>query len=370
MYTLTVSQYKTIIDTYKDFYDDSRLDIKVYGTLSTYLDKNELTEEEEAFSIGGLSCMECITYHPEIIVTNEYGKSHKITDVYVKVDFPSLEIELARTSYTSEEIKVGYIHSHVHKGNYFTSFNSFCTGAANTPVNVIRKSIREFNTDKTSTAGFTTLIMSFIIEVERMIKVESVEGGPYIRMSIINAGISEGAKPVTIPSQTGVSTLALVNSVRQANVDDLKKFFVYYASLRLDSFYYDGQNWQLDCSDSEFISRVTKVAKTYKGTKSKTNLFKEVLYADGLYYYNSSTGYHLSPHSHTTWTFKACFLNVKCVDSDNENMGIKKVFNLEVIKILYNFLLNLINSVYANNKYKDTLHSRAYKVTRSLINQL
>lgn len=371
MGTLTVSQYKTIIDTYKDFYADDRLDIKVYVPLKDYLNKKELTEEEEATPIREFTTMECITYHPEVTITNEYGKSHKITDVYVKVSFPSLEIELARTSYTPEEIRVGYIHSHVHRGNYFTTFNSFCTGAANTPINKVKKSIREFNTDKTLVTGFATLIMSFIIEVERMIKVESVEGGPYIKMSTINAGVSEGSKPVTIPSQTGVSMLALVNNVRNTYVDDLKKFFVYYASLRLDSFYYDGQNWQLNCSDSEFISRVTKVAETYKGTRGKAGLFKEVLYADGLYYCNSySTNFHLSPHSHTLWTFKTHLLEVKCKISEDGIMKSRKVFNLEIIKILYNFLLNLINSVYANNKFKDTLHSRAYKVTRSLINQL
>lgn len=371
MGTLTVSQYKTIIDTYKDFYADDRLDIRVYGTLKDYLNKKELTEEEENTPIGGWTTMECITYHPEVTVTNEYGKSHKITDVYVKVSFPSFEIELARTSYTSEEIRVGYIHSHVHRGNYFTAFNSFCTGAANTPINEVKKSIKNFYTDKTLVTGFATLIMSFIIEVERMIKVESIDGGPYIKMSTINAGVSEGSKPVTIPSKTGVSMLVLVNGVKQTYVDDLKKFFIYYASLRLDSFYYDGQNWQLDCSDSEFISRVTKVAKTYKGTRSKISLFKKVLYADGLYYCNSySTTYHLFPHSHTTWTFKTHLLEVKCKNSEDKTMETREVFNLEIIKILYNFLLNLINSVYANNKFKDTLHSRAYKVTRSLINQL
>lgn len=365
----TLAQCKTIIDTYKDFYADDRLDVIVYNPiLRNYLTKEDSSEEDPPEDIlsDNILAFECTTYHPEITITNERGNTHTITDVYVNVSFPHLKIALGRASYTPEEVTVGYIHSHVHSGNFFDYMNDFCTGNNDTPINVIKRHIKNFNAKKDD---LSTLISSFIIEVERMIRVESIEGGPYIKMSSIRKGV--GKQPIFLHTKNIIS-LSINRCIRVGYKKDIQNFILYYASLRLDSFYYDGQNWQLSGSDAEFISRVTKVAKAYKGIKTKSSLFTNALYADGLYYDNSrATVYHLHPNTYSSWKFKNQVIKITLKDSsENKGMESCKILNPSIIEVVYNFLLNLINSVYVNNRYKDSLHSRAYKVTRTLVKQL
>lgn len=363
----TVAQCKTIIDTYKDFYSEDRLDTSIYSfELKDNLAKGYTSDTEE---VNGFTYFQCTVYHPKITITNEKGKSHNITDVYVSVSFPSLTISLGRTSYTPEEVAVGYIHSHVHSGNYFNQMNDFCTGNSDTPINKIKRLIKSFDGTKDE---LNTLISSFIIEIERMIRIESLEGGPYIRMSAIRRGIfSEGNPPITLTADS-VLPLHITRSVRVSYIKDIKDFFMYYASLRLDTFYYDGHNWQLSCSDNEFIRRVTKVAKLYKNTRSKSGLFKDVLYIDGLYYENNSRSYYrIHPNTYASWQFKSQLLRVIVKDSPKQKTVEKcKILHDNIISALYNFLLNIINSVYANSKYKDSFHTRTYTVTRALVKSL
>lgn len=362
----TVAQCKTVINTYKEFYSEDRLDINIYSfAINDNLTEGSTPDTEE---LNGLTYFQCTVYHPEITITNEKGMSHKITDVYVSVVFPSLTISLGRTSYSPEEVAMGYIHSHVHSGNYFTQMNDFCTGGSDTPINRIKRNIKNFNGTNDE---FTTLISSFIIEVERMIRIESLEGGPYIRMSSIHRGIREESIPITLSAGQSLS-LSMTRGIKATYIKDIKDFFMYYASLKLDFFYYDGHNWQLSCSDDEFIHRVTKVAKIYKGTRSKSGLFKDALYMDGLYYDNNSTSYfHIRPNTYASWQFKSQLLKITVKDSSKQRK-IKRcsILNDNIISALYNFLLNIINSVYANNKYKDSFHTRTYKVTRALVKKL
>lgn len=364
----TVAQCKTTIDTYKDFYSEDRLDVNIHSfELNDNLAKGCTLDTEE---VKGFTYFQCTVYHPEITITNENGVSHKITDVYVSVSFPSLEIALGRTSYTSEEVAVGYIHSHVHSGNYFNQMNDFCTGAMDTPINKIKRLIKNF--DGTNDE-LTTLISSFIIEVERMIRVESLEGGPHIRMSAIHRGITgEGKFPITLTADQTLP-LNITRGVKATYIKDIRDFFMYYASLRLDSFYYDGHNWQLSCSDNEFIHRVTRVAKIYKNTRTKSNLFENALCVDGLYYADNSLSYHhhIHPNTYTSWQFKGQVLKVIVKNpSKQKNIEMCRILNDNIISALYNFLLNIINSVYANNKYKNSFHARTYKVTRALVKSL
>lgn len=360
----TLAQCKTVIDTYKSFYADDKLDVVVFSPiLRDYLTKKDSLDDTP---LSCIAAFECTVYHPELTITNEKEKTHTITDVYVNVSFPDLNIELGRTSYTPEEEAVGYIHSHVHTGNYFAYMNSFCTGIEDTPINVIKKHIRKFDVKKDD---LSILISSFIIEVERMIRVESLEGGPYIKISTLRKGV--GNFPITLQINN-ILPLSITRNIRIGYKKDIQDFILYYASLRLDSFYYDGQNWQLSGSDAEFIRRVTKVAKVYKGLRTKTSLFINALYADGLYYDNTKIStYRIHPNTYASWRFKNQVLKITVKDS-SENKGIEKckILNPQIIEVLYNFLLNLINSVYVNYKYKDSLHSRAYKVTRALVKQL
>lgn len=373
---MTIEQYKTLIDVYKEFYPEDRLDIVVKSVpLNRALRGEELSPDDKRMLENiSIDLVNITVYFPKVTLTNDYENKYTITDVYVRIYSQSLLIYLARTSFTEEEVKVGYVHSHVNSGQFY-SFSSFCTGSADTPINMVKRNIRNYIDNKDNSEGFRNSIEAFIIEVERMIRIESNAGGPYIQFSQVSKGIrSSATSPIFVVPHFNLA-LKLMSHVSVSSVNSIKDFFLYYASLRLDTFSYDGHNWQLDCTDAEFIRRVTKVAKVYKGIRGKKSLFEDAIFMDGLYYppVIRSNRYSLPNNAYTAWTFKDKQLKITKIsdkhDSKESEMRKVRILRIQLIGKLYNFLLDLINSVYAN-KYKDSIHARAYKVTRTLVEQL
>ena len=358
---MTLEQYKTIINAYLDFYPDDRVDIQTDSAalkqaLDDDADGKEVSQDTlDHINNGNFDLLNIITYYPSLTLTNDSGKQYTVYDIYVQTTFPEFSVYMGRTTYSTEEIKVGYRHSHISRGN-FTDISSFCTGNNDTPINKMRSkySIGRYG-------NFETFIQSFIIEVERMIRIESNAGGPYITFNEV------GKTSVNIPLRVKLLPEALVSSSR--NKDIFLKFIDYYCSLRLDDFYYDGRNWQLAATDTEFIKRVTKVAKTWKKT-ANANIYQSINIIHGLYYAPTSNGhYDVRDGEMVNWIFKGEYPRIKIINKGGgDDIKRDTIVDINLISALYSFMLNLINGVYANqDKYKDSIHSRAYKIKTALI---
>lgn len=364
---MTFEQYKIIKDAYLDFYPDDRIDIAYCdGTLTRAFDLDAAgkpIDEETENKIKRLGYgLKVIIYLPEITVTSEDGKqSHTIYDVYVSITFPSMLIELGRTTYTMDEVSVGYIHSHVPRGN-FMFMERFCTGSSSTPINVIINKIL-YN----RYSDFSLLIQSFIITTERMLKVESASGGPYIYMNTIGSSINP--VPINVKLIPGLNFDFLTSKTRNKVAD----FIEYYCSLNLDKFYYDGRSWQLDASDAEFITRVTKVAKTFRNFKDKSlwHWQDNIFFSSGLYYEKKKSMYTVPDGCNTNWIFKNKRIPIKVIDNSDIHAIPVTILRRTVLDILYTFLINFVNSYYANTEiHKDSLYSRAHKIKAALIRKI
>ena len=366
-HAMTFEQYKEIIKAYKDYYEDSKLDIQIIDdNLQNALDyekdgKPVTTEVLDEIARKSSYMLSVITFFPEITLTNDYGHTHVIKDVYVKVRFPEMYIYLTRTSYTQKEVNSSYVHSHVPKGG-FCNFNRFCTGAHDTPINVIITNIKTGHYN-----DFSLIIQSFIIEVKRMIRIESNEGIPYISFDDIRDTEYSQNPMFLYPLQHKVE-----NVVGYKYIDKVKAFIHYYINLGLDTFYFDGINWQLNCSDSEFITRVTKAAKSFPATKKTSSIFILASYSNGLYYeYVRDIDKTLPDYS--AFMFKGNRPKIT-VTRDNTKTVSYKIFTIlkpGILSIIYNLLLELINSFYANKQqFKDCVHSRGHKIKRLLLQNL
>lgn len=362
---MTFEQYKTIINAYLDFYPDDKVDVQVkdiYG-LKTCLDKDangeEITDEDKS-KISDYNPLSIIVYHPQITLTNDAGKQYTIYDIYVETDFPDCNINMGRTTYNSKEVAVGYRHSHITsvnrtRGTRFSDMSSFCRGNDDTPIN------RIINMLKGETySSFEYCIQSLIIETERMIKIESNAGMPYI--SFEQVGQSKSFIPINVrPYTPYISSYPLRDKIRD--------FVLYYCSLGLDEFYYDGRNWQLKATDAEFIKRVSHVAQIYKKTKN-LSIFDTVYCINGLYYTKERSKNYIDNGTRASWMFKGEYPLLKVTDRDNVKVETASILKQEYLNIVYDYLLNLINGVYANTeKYKDSIHSRAYKIKTALIKE-
>lgn len=358
---MTLEQYKTIINAYLDFYPDDRVDIQTGDTivkqaLADDAEGNEVSKDTlDYISNCGFNLLNIITYYPSLTLTNDSGKQYTVYGIYVKAAFPEFIVSMGRTTYNTDEIKVGYRHSHISRGN-FTDITSFCTGNRDTPIN---KMVSKYYNN--TYGNFETFIQSFIIEVERMIRIESNAGGPYITFNEV------GKTSVNTPLRVKLLPESYIDNLRDKNI--FLKFIDYYCSLRLDDFYYDGRNWQLADTDAEFIKRVTKVAKTWRKT-ANANIYQNINIIHGLYYApTSNRRFNARDGEMVNWTFKDEYLRIKIINkSDNDNVKSDTIVDINLISTLYSFLLNLINGVYANqDKYKDSIHSRAYKIKTTLI---
>lgn len=358
---MTLEQYKTIINAYLDFYPDDRVDIQLNDTiikqaLNDDAEGNEVSKDTlDYISSCRYNSLNIITYYPSLTLTNDSGKQYTVYGIYVKTAFPEFIVFMGRTIYNTDEIKVGYRHSHISR-SYFTEISDFCTGGNDTPINKMASKYM-----RNEYGNFETFIQSFIIEVERMIRIESNAGGPYITFNEV------GKTSVNTPLRVKLFPRGYTGNLR--NKDIFLKFIDYYCSLRLDDFYYDGRNWQLADTDTEFIKRVTKVAKTWKKT-ANANIYQNINIIHGLYYAPTSNGrYSVRDGEMVYWTFKGEHPRIKIINKGNgDDIKRDTIVDINLISTLYSFMLNLINGVYANqDKYKDSIHSRAYKIKTALI---
>ena len=357
---MTLEQYKTIINAYLDFYPDDRVDIQIDSAglkqaLADDAEGNEVSKYTlDYISNYRFNLLNIITYYPSLTLTNDSGKQYTVYGIYVETAFPEFTVSMGRTTYNTDEIKIGYRHSHISRGN-FTSFSNFCTGNNDTPINKMKS---KYISGKYG--NFETFIQSFIIEIERMIRIESNAGGPYITFNVV------GKTSVNTPLRVKLLPESYID-LRDKNI--FLKFIDYYCSLRLDDFYYDGRNWQLADTDTEFIKRVTKVAKTW-GKTANANIYQSINIIHGLYYAPTFNGhYNVRDGEMVYWKFKGEYPRIKITNkSDGNDVKRDTIVDINLISILYSFMLNLINGVYANqDKYKDSIHSRAYKIKTALI---
>lgn len=152
--------------------------------------------------------LNCLIYFPEITITNSERMSHKIVDLYMKISFRSnktiYDIKGTRATVTLAERAVNYKHSHMSSSGNFWTWLSCCLGESEF-AQTYSLLCNEFNKDN---------LTRFLYQLPEYLSWESLEGGPYIRMSNINANnnIPGSVNQVLIDS-TYKKLLAQINNI-------------------------------------------------------------------------------------------------------------------------------------------------------------
>lgn len=120
-----------------------------------------------------------VIYWDEIEVSNENDEKHTIYDMYVKVTFSSdyelIGFKLTRTTLTLDELKARYVFSHVQRLTTNLDYAAPCLGRG--PIrNTMASLAKKYDPD---------LFRLFLVELDRYVRTESIDGGPYVRMSLI-----------------------------------------------------------------------------------------------------------------------------------------------------------------------------------------
>ena len=126
-----------------------------------------------------------VIHFPEVTVMNEYGKSIKIKDLYVRLNVSRNGIligslQMIRSTYSITQFRRGYRHSHLPKmyASDLQNFSSPCLGSG-----PIRATISSLNS-----GNYEELWRLFCLELDRYVKTESIAGRPFIRLETVVEG--------------------------------------------------------------------------------------------------------------------------------------------------------------------------------------
>lgn len=166
-----------------------------YNTITEFSQNHDLDSEEETILI----------YFPTITIKNERGKTHKITDVYAGLSRAG-KFYVGRTSFTSTEARYGYSHSHIPILSSYTSFlRTFCTGSGDW-ANIMH-TLRSVATKAITMtdAELEASTLSFCCLLPLVLSTESLQGGPYFRISNLTSTNSENLVEYTSTFSPSIS---------------------------------------------------------------------------------------------------------------------------------------------------------------------
>ena len=133
-------------------------------------------------------------WFPKETISNSKGQKHTIYDLYIKIDFSDsrfVDMRTIRTSFTLAELHSGYSHSHSPSRPYDTKTPIYiyargrhcCLGTG--PLGQLMGQTIDSN-----------VLMSLCIYIEKWVRWESLEGGPYINMEKVgNIGLEVTSLP-------------------------------------------------------------------------------------------------------------------------------------------------------------------------------
>ena len=321
-----------IVNIFNDYFGEDKVDLK--------------SPEDRS------SGWDIIVYFPEVTVTNEKHQSVKIYDLFAKVPIREdgvhlyHKFDLMRSTYTHAQAISGYIHSHISRTTSLGDWGSPCLGTG--PINSTIYTLERISESFEEIKPFWEL---FCRELDEYTQVESLAGGPYIKMENITNGASEYGKRTRNYLELcgcnyespGNKTVELVKELLESGL--LKFNFI------------DGQI-QLAMSDIDFTFIATRVA--YEMTCEKKgeplNIFidrylcNDVIYTQRelrIPYRQSPTFLQNIGKNVITFkgkTFKLVVNKASKQDQDSNRTLI--VLNADFLRDVKRLLLYLVNAAY------------------------
>ena len=163
---------------FKDYFGENRVDIIETTNTETYV----------------------YIWFPKETISNSKGQKHTIYDLYIKINFVNsrfVDMRTIRTSFTLAELHSGYSHSHSPSRPYVHTGASICTYTGERSCCLGTGPLGQLMCDYID----SNILMSLCIYIEKWVRWESLEGGPYIRMEQIgNIGLKTSSLPSSLPS--------------------------------------------------------------------------------------------------------------------------------------------------------------------------
>lgn len=301
---------------------------------------------------------EILVKFPKVTITNENQKSITVRDLFVKIEvstygnlrgYPTFN----KATYTSAEFSVRYIHSHVCSLNTsrLSEFQSCCLGDG--PLVNTCSALRdraESNLDN------ETLWRLFCVELSRYVTVESLAGGPYIRLErVLNYKETNNTNAISTPINR--------SSVYKSNQELFNSFFEYFINNNSLKFSFTNGHYHLGIPLLEYYLLISnsfiqwyndaynrnEVPYNYEDLLVKQIISKKVIIDNNLYDLNNrSTSNHSALNGHSLFKFKGETVSLN-IDSDQESSQGLILIDPYVANYFLYKILTLLNYKYGHN---------------------
>lgn len=269
VYHTIFDRLQSIYDTFTDYYGESNIDYtpipslyEMYKRVKEVFTNPILDNYDVASFTYYISCkiLDCYQTYNKIFVkwntvkvTNEYDESITIKDLYAKIVIKNYDgvitsdgVMLTRRTYTQEQWNSGYSHSHLPHFNSRTWKGDFgypCLGSGPL-IGTLSTLRREFNLN---------LWGLFVYELDKYVRVESVEGVPYIRLNQVTGGRNIIDLDTIFPSNitwNDVYTGGLLHDI-------MSKFIKYFIGKKDFKVSYRNGRWILGESYLDFSIKIS-----------------------------------------------------------------------------------------------------------------
>jgi hypothetical protein len=264
-------------------------------------------------------------------VKNELGLSTIIYDLFIRIQFRRngtmlYGIEYKRATFTKNQLLSNYVHSHCPRlyASDGIKWGHVCTGSG--PINNSLSALSSIDTPLERLYGF-------IAELRQIVKVESLQGGPYIKIEEINGVLKEVKYVEACKPAFTTKPKALIRS--------------YIRSNRLKLGLINGQ-FCLGCSFVEWLIDFTEYAKAWSTANVLPIRLSDVIIKNNrLYAKNSerSDEYALRLIGKPVIKFKGTPYLLKLIEDGSAEQVKQLVSPKEAASILYS-ILSTLNTYY------------------------
>lgn len=309
-----------------------------------------------------------LIYFPTVRITNEYDKYVDIRDLWLKVPFNwqgkgKGYFGVNRSNYPLNQFQYGYMHSHVAsipRGN-FENFQTPCTGRG--PIN---------STLSTLAIGYDEAIWQLLcLELDRYVRVESIDGVPHRRLENIPA-------PEMGDARDKFSMQALVGVVHYNNVfgkEQFKPFIEYLLKTKKLRFNYSNGSYGLGMSFIDTVVLISNEFISWYNTEYNKHTFNisyadlvslgvinECIITNGKVYIprtfrRGSSNDYQSYIGEKICTFKGREITLTIdgvLSSEEESLNRTRILNLQYIEAIVCSILRILNYGYGREERSET----------------
>lgn len=309
-----------------------------------------------------------LIYFPTVRITNEFDKYVDIKELWLKVPFNwqgkgKGYFGVNRSNYPLNQFKHGYMHSHVPSipRSNFENFQTPCTGRG--PIN---------STLSTLAIGYDEAIWQLLcLELDRYVRVESIDGVPYHRLENIPAPEMGDAKDkFSMQSLRGVVHYSSIFGREQ-----FKLFIKYLLETKKIRFNYSNGSYGIGMSFIDTVVLISNEFISWYNTEYNKHTFdlsyhdlvdigviKECIITNGKIYIpravrrGSSDDYQRYVGKKIC-TFKGREITLtidEVLSSEGESLNRTRILNLQYIEAIVCSILRILNYRYGREERSET----------------